>query len=69
MMQADTRSEIVAGLKVAVSWLLSLQAHDVASWLAIIYTAAQLYVLVRDKIIRKRQRRKDAQTTTPSTLS
>ena len=69
MIEPDTRSEIIAVLKVSVSWLLSLQAHDIAAWLAIIYTAAQLYVLVRDKIVRKRQRRQDAQTTSPSTLS
>ena len=69
MIEPDTRSEIIAGLKVSMSWLLSLQANNVAAWLAIVYTAAQLYVLVRDKIVRKRQRRKDAQTTSPGTLS
>lgn len=48
---------IVAALKNAVSWALvavgSLTAAKIATYLAIAYTGAQIYVLFRDKIWRK----------------
>ena len=44
-------------LKSAVSWILvavgSLTAAKIATYLAIAYTGAQFYVLLRDKIWRK----------------
>jgi predicted membrane protein len=56
--QDELRSDLLAGLKIALSWVLSISAQDLAVWLSILYTCAMLYVLLRDKVFRKpRQRR------------
>jgi predicted membrane protein len=58
--QSEVKENMIAGVKVTVSWLLSIQAQEIAIWLSIIYTGTLLYVLVRDKIIRKARQRKIA---------
>jgi hypothetical protein len=49
---------ITATVKLAVSWVLVTVGHitatEVATYLAIAYTATQLYVLFRDKILRRK---------------
>lgn len=44
--------------KSVVSWVLvavgSLTAAKIATYMAIAYTGAQLYVLIRDKILRRK---------------
>lgn len=54
-----SESALIAAAKNAVSWFLvavgSLTAAKIATYLAIAYTGAQLYVLFRDKIISRRK--------------
>jgi hypothetical protein len=54
----DTRA---AWLKMALAWVLTtignVTLQHVATGLAIIYTVLQIYVLVRDRILRRRAER------------
>ena len=60
----------LATMKLSIAWLMHLQPDEIGKWLAIMYTVVQLYVLVRDKIVRKRRARRDAlSTTSPGDLS
>lgn len=63
------KDDVAVGIKVTVAWALTGWGHvttvssaEIASWLAIIYTSVSLWVLVRDKIIRRRRSRKEAET-------
>lgn len=60
----EIKENFVAMMKLSFAWLLHLQPDDIGKWLAIVYTVAQLYVLVRDKVLRKRRARRDAELTT-----
>jgi hypothetical protein len=64
--QDEVRGNLIASMKVAISWILSIQPQEVAIWLSIIYTSALLYVLIRDKVIRKPRRRKEIVVETDS---
>lgn len=64
--QDEVRGNLIASMKVAISWFLSIQPQEVAIWLSIIYTSALLYVLIRDKVIRKPRRRKEIVVETDS---
>lgn len=66
---AEMKENFLAAMKLSIAWLLHLQPDDIGKWLAIIYTIAQLYVLVRDKIVRKRARRDALATTSPGDLT
>jgi hypothetical protein len=54
----QSENSVIAAMKLAVSWILvtvgNVTATQVATYLAIAYTGAQLYVLFRDKIINRR---------------
>lgn len=59
------KEDILWVIKVSVAWVLTtwgnlpaVSSADLASYLAIIYTSVSLWVLVRDKIIRRRARRR-----------
>ena len=66
----EVKENLLAAMKLSIAWLMHLQPDEVGKWLAIVYTAAQLYVLVRDKIVRKRRARRDAlATTSPGDLA
>lgn len=49
----ELRSDLLTGLKIAISWVLSISAQELAIWLSILYTATMLFVLLRDKVFRK----------------
>lgn len=67
---AEVKENFIAMMKLSFAWLMHLQPDEIGKWLAIVYTAAQLYVLVRDKIARKRRARREAlATTSPGDLS
>lgn len=55
----DVKENLLAAMNLSIAWLMHLQPDEVGKWLAIVYTVAQLYVLVRDKIVRKRRARRD----------
>ena len=66
----EVKESLLAAMKLSIAWLMHLQPDEVGKWLAIVYTAAQLYVLVRDKIVRKRRARREAlATTSPGDLA
>ena len=61
---AEVKENFLAAMKLSIAWLMHLQPDEIGKWLAIVYTVAQLYVLVRDKIVRKRRARREARATT-----
>lgn len=74
-MLSTIREDITLAVKVCVSWVLttwgtvtSLSSADVATYLAIAYTSVSLYVLVRDKIILRRERNRVARESDYTTL-
>ena len=66
----EVKENVIAMMRLSIAWLMHLQLDEVGKWLAIVYTVVQLYVLVRDKIVRKRRARREAlATTSPGDLA
>lgn len=69
------KDDAMAAAKVSIAWLLakwdtitSVSSAEIAQYLAIVYTLVSLYVLVRDKIVRRRERIRVAKESDYTTL-